>query len=507
MSLNPKWTPMRWRCGPLAAAQPGASGEPGTGASVGASVGSQKTAEQWTDPALLRLLDETPINCLVVDWATGGNADAAQQKALLPLIEAGRRKGVGFVGRVTAKEDLTAISTAGQAAGLEALLLPGPVTTPLALPAIALFSRDNLDWDRVTDTFVLNGNVWPGAAMPGGARQPGAPDTAPAGPTQDPWVDSNGWIAPLARCVVPGKTLWLEVDPPASAKMLPLEKYCLTIADARASGCRWIVDLDEPMRVALATHSPLATAAWNQIAAMDAFFEKHSQWAEYDSVGPLTVVSDFRGDNSAMSFEVLHLLQRQRVPFTVADRTRPLAPRIAGKLAVLWVDDAEPAAEQHRLLMRFVEQGGMVVAPKYWGPKGLASQQYDWLFDYDIYPLGKGKIVAATGGFTDPFQLGRDTHLLVGHKHDVFRLFNPGTTNCVIGAQPAAHKEVVQVLNYNAPQPIDWLTLWINHAASAATLWSTRKSSPLKCLPQSDGTSFDLPPVAVYYAVEIERES
>jgi hypothetical protein len=289
--------------------------------------------------------------------------------------------------------------------------------------------------------------------------------------------------------------------------MLPLERYCLTLADARASGCRWIIDLDEPMRAALAGQKPEAIAAWNQIAAMDAFFDKHSEWAEYHSVGVLTVVSDFRGQNAGMSNEVLHLLQKQRVPFTVADRTRPLGPRIAGKLAVIWVDDTEPSAEQRRLLMDFVAQGGLVVAPKYWGPKGVASRQYDWLFDYDIYPVGKGRIVVANGGFTDPFQLDRDTHLLMGHEHDVCRLFNPGTASCALGSELKAHKEVVQVLNYNAPQPVDYLTLWINHAASAATLWSATNSSPLKCFPQSNGTSFDLPPVAVYYAVEIERQS
>ena len=503
MSFNQKWTPMRWRCGPMATAQPSTSG----GADGKASGGSQKTAEQWTDPALLHLLDGTSINCLVVDWAAGDEADAAQQKALLPLIEAGRRMSISFVGRVTAKEDLYAISSAGHAAGLEALLLPGPVTTTLDLSAIALFPRDNVDWERVTDIFALNGNVWPGAAMPGAAKRTDAPDAAPAGPTQEPWVDSNGWVSPVARCVVPGKTLWLELDAPASAKLAPAERYCLTVADARASGCRWIIDLDEPMRAALAAHSPEATAVWKQIAAMDAFFDNHSQWAEYDSVGVLTVVSDFRGQNAGMSNEVLHMLQRQRVAFTVADRTRPLATRIANKLAVLWVDDTEPSPEQHRLLMEFVEQGGTVIAPKYWGPKGIASRQYDWLFDYDIYSLGKGRIVVASGGFTDPFQLDRDTHLLVGHEHDVCRLFNPGTASCILGSERAAHREVVQVLNYNAPQPVDYLTLWINHTASAATLWSTTKSSPLKCSPQSNGTSFDIPPVAVYYAVEIERQS
>ncbi len=492
---------MRWRCGPIAAAQAGASGAQGGSASGEA----QKTAEQWTDPAMLNLLDGTPINCLVVDWAAGGVTDASQQKALQPLIEAGRRKGISFVGRVTATEGLSAIASAGLAAGLEALLQPSPVPATLALPAIALFPRDNVDWDHVTGVFALNGNAWPGVGAP--AVQQSAPDTAPAGPTNAPWVDSNGWVSLLARGMAPSKTLWLEVDPPASAKMLPAEKYCLTVADARASGCRWIVDLDEPMRAALAAHAPRAAAALKQIAAMDAFFDKHPQWAEFHSVGVLTVVSDFRGDNSTMSNEVLNLLMRQHVPFTVADRTRPLASSIAGKRAVLWVDDTEPAAEQHQALMQFVAQGGMVIASKYWGPKGIAAHQENWLFGYDIYPLGKGRIVVATEGFTDPFQLDRDTHLLVGREHDPFRLFNPGTTSCFIGSEPAAQKEIVQVLNYDAPHKAPFLTLWINHAAAAATLWDVGASTSLRRVPENDGTSFDLPPVSVYYAVEIERQA
>jgi hypothetical protein len=501
MSLNPKWTPMRWRCGPIAAAQPGTSGEQGGSASGG----SQKIAEQWTDPAMLSLLDGTPINCLVVDWAVGGVTDAAQQKALQPLIEAGRRRGISFVGRVTAKEDLPAIASAGHAAGLEALLLPGPIPTTLALPAIALFSRDSVDWDHVTGIFALNGNVWPGVGAP--AVQQSAPDTAPAGPTGAPWVESNGWVSMLAGGMAPGKTLWLEVDTPDTTKMLPPERYCLTVADARASGCRWIIDLDEPMRAQLAAHGTRAAAAWNQIAAMDAFFDKHPEWAEYHSVGVLTVVSDFSGDNSTMTNEVPKLLWRQHVPFTVADRKRPLASSIAGKRAVLWVDDTEPTAEQHGMLMQFVEQGGMVIASKYWGPKGITSHKENWLFGYDIYPVSKGKIVVATDGFSDPFQLDKDTHLLVGREHDPFRLFNPGTTSCFIGSGPAAHKEIVQVLNYDAPHKVPFLTLWINHAASGATLWDVGNSSSLKRAVENDGTSFDLPPVSVYYAVEIERQA
>ncbi len=115
--------------------------------------------------------------------------------------------------------------------------------------------------------------------------------------------------------------------------------------------------------------------------------------------------------------------------------------------------------------------------------------------------------MAATEGFTDPFQLDRDTHILVGHQNDPFRLFNPGLTNCYIGADTAAHKSIVHVLNYSAPYPAEYLSVWIDQSAAAATLWSVGSSKPLKCIAEDGGTRFDLPPVDVYYAVEIERQA
>ena len=505
MSLNPKWTPMRWRCGPLATERPDAAGKP----VFSTDSALQKTADKWTDPAMLDLLEGTSINCLVVDWAIGSKADETQQWLLLPLIAAGRRKGLSFVGRVTVKDNLAAIATAGQAAGLDALSLPDAVSAPLALPVISGYARDSVDWDHVTDTFAVTGNTWPGAVARRFQRQssPFSGHAEPAGPTGDPWVDSNGWLALLARGIAPGKRLWLEIEPKDAAKSLPAEQYCLAVADARAGGCRWIIDLDEPMRAGLAKHAPEAVAAWKQITAMEAFFDQHPQWAEGSSAGVLTVVSDFRGENASMSNEVLNLLQRQHVPFAIADRRLPLGPHIAAQRAVLWVDDAAPTAEQHTLLMQYVTEGGLLIAPAYWGPKDISSHQEDWLFNYDVYPVGKGRIVVANGGFSDPFQLDRDTHILLGHENDPFRLYNPGTTSCFMASDPSARKKVVQVLNYSAPQPASYLTLWVHEPASGATLWSVDRSAPLKCVTEDGGSSFDLPPVAVYYAVEIERQA
>ena len=167
----------------------------------------------------MQLLKGTPINCLVVDWASGTADDESQQRALKPLIAAGRELGLSFVGKVATKESLAAIVAAGRAAGLEApVMIDGPASHSLDLPVISGFPRDSIDWDRDHRYLFRNGNVWPGVVLP---TMKG--DTGVGGPTGEPWMDSNGWFALLARQMAPHKSVWLEIDLPESSRALPVE--------------------------------------------------------------------------------------------------------------------------------------------------------------------------------------------------------------------------------------------------------------------------------------------
>ena len=95
MNLDSKWVPMKWPCGPLEIARRNKS------QSINADL--KETLEAWGQPSALELLKGTPINCLIVDWAYGEPEDSAQQQALKPLLEAGRRLGISFVGKVAAE--------------------------------------------------------------------------------------------------------------------------------------------------------------------------------------------------------------------------------------------------------------------------------------------------------------------------------------------------------------------------------------------------------------------
>jgi hypothetical protein len=205
MNLDPKWVPMKWPCGPLEWARRSKGKSP--------EAGLKETLDAWAQPAALDILKGTPINCLVVEWADGAPEDAAQQEALKPLMEAGRGKGISFVGKVATK-DVAAAAASAKAAGLSAVMLVEPAGQALDLPVILQSSRDKVAWDAATPIFSVSDNEWPGVRMDSMKG-----DTAVAGPTGVPWVNSNAWFSLLAAELAPEKpfgwTLILPRNPPS----------------------------------------------------------------------------------------------------------------------------------------------------------------------------------------------------------------------------------------------------------------------------------------------------
>src|SRR5208337_952729 len=157
MNLDAKWVPMKWPCGPLEIARRSQS------QSINADL--KETLEAWGQPSTLELLKGTPINCLIVDWAFGEPEDSAQQQSLKPLLEAGRRLGISFVGKIAAKEDSGAAVAAARAAGLSAVMLGDASGQSFDLPAILQFPRDKVAWETASTSFSSRENVWPGLGL------------------------------------------------------------------------------------------------------------------------------------------------------------------------------------------------------------------------------------------------------------------------------------------------------------------------------------------------------
>ncbi len=494
MIVDRNWVPMKWPCGPLEIARRKKSGS--TDADL------KDTLEAWVRPSALEWLKGTPINCLIVEWADGRPEDSAQQQALKPLLEAGHKLGISFVGKLALKESAGAAVSAALAAGLSAVICEDASAQPSDLPAIQQFPRDKAEWERASTVFSATENVWPGLNL-----ETMHGDTALAGPTGIPWVNSNAWFSMLARELAPGKTLWLDFDPPAASNLLHPAAYALAVADSYAYGSRWIISLDDKLRAALPKGNSQAQGVWKTLCEAVGFFESHRQWQAFKSQGILAIISDFRGDNAYLGGEVLNLLNRRQVQFRIIERARSL-PALEGLKAILWLDHDTPSADQRAQLLAFVRQGGLVIAAAYWGSPDVTPAEKDPSLQYRLYNVGKGQIAVADDGFQDPYQVAVDTHLLVSRRNDLVRLYNPEATNCrSSGESVSPHKgrRLVQVLNYSS-EPAASVALWVNDGMQSARFWQfgAAEARNLQGRPAAPGTEFDLPPVSVYCALEFE---
>jgi hypothetical protein len=492
MKLDPQWIPMKWPCGPLDWAR--------RSKATDTSAELQQTLAAWAQPVALDLLKGTPVNCLLVNWAEGAAEDSAQQQALKPLLEAGRRRGLNFVGMIAAREGAGAAVESARVAGISAVMLAEPSIQSFGLPVIGQFPRDKLAWESATPIFSSTGNDWPGLkvnTMEG--------DTAIAGATGVPWVDSNAWFSLLANELAPGKTRWLDFAPPIEANLAHPASYALAVADSLAFGSRWIISLGDQLRAALGKGNPQATRVWSVTCETLSFFANHREWEGFKSQGILAVVSSFRGDNAPFTGEVLNLLNRRRVQFQVMERSRALATPTPGLKAILWLDKDFPSANQFAKLLAFVRQGGLLIASDYWGPSEVIPKERDPSLDYKMYNIGQGQIAVSTEGFEDAFQVAVDAHLLVGRRNDIVRLYNPATNICHASFDPVHRKQLVQVLNYSS-EPASFVTLWASTRARSARLWSPEKRDSLSIPgePAAPGTEFALPTFNVNCAIEME---
>jgi hypothetical protein len=497
--MNPdmKWVPMRWPCGPLEIARRSRLSS--------FTADMKNTLEAWEQPSTLELLKGTPVNCLVVEWANGKPEDSAQQQALKPLLEAGRGLGISFVGKVAVKENAGAVVAAARAAGLAAVMMRLVPGQAFDLPAIALLSREKVSAGTASAIFCTSENAWPGVNL-----ETMAGDSALAGATSNPWVNSNAWFSLLAAELAPGTLQWLDFDPPDGSSLAHPANYGLAVADSRAYGSRWIISLDDKLRAALPKGDSQAKAVWEKLCRMLAFFESHAGWEAFQTEAVLGVISDFRGDNAYLSGESLNLLNRRQVQFRVLERAKPIPPPSQGLKALLWLDKDEPSAEQHSQLLEFVRQGGLLIAQAYWGPADVKPTKGDSSLHYDFYNVGSGQFAVAEEGFQAPDQVAVDTHMLLSRRNDLVRLYNPGAANCHSSVDPARRKRLVQVLNYSV-KPAESITLWVNDKAASARLWQPAAQDattlPGVAASPGPGTEFHLPQLATYCALEMEGSS
>lgn len=409
---------------------------------------------EWKDPAQLKLLAASPINCLLCD-ATAS-----------PVAVAARNAGIAI---------------------LDAKSLPA---APLAA----------VKWDAPAAPRVINELVWPRIKMsPGGRR-----DNAQAGPTGAPWIDSNAWVAHLARVRAKGAPLWLSFAPDKDTPAPDSSAYTTAIADSAAAGARWIVSLDPQLRQGLAAGNEGSLRTWQNMLNMLAFFEHNRKWAAWEPWGALGVLSTFAGEHEFLSHEMLNLSARRNLHYRVLDRAAPPPGKLEQLTAILYVDAAAPTAQWKTALTAFARGGGLLIVPH-----ALASQfpgetaVRPLLPSYSIWSFGRGKVAVAIREWDDPYFLAQDAHSLVSRRNDPVQIFNARSLWEHYSESPDGRAGVLQLVGFSG-RPYESVSIRAARPWRSASLHIPRGEGPTSLTPVTvDGkVEYHLPAFSYFAALE-----
>jgi len=506
MALNAESVPMRWPAGPLdIACREKAKGFTAETADV---------LRKWLDPDSLAIVQSSPVNCLVVSWAAGLPADADQPAALKPLIEKGRQAGFGFVGVIEGQADRPAAVAAAKAAGLAAVAMDGDAPAGAAIPVIPWNKAAKLKPAANSPVLGISDGVWPGIPQPSGQG---------GGPTNLPWVDSNGAPLLIARVLAPDKAVWIGFDPPTPQTTPPPQQtpprppqqpgnsadaYVLAVADSASYGAKWVISLDDQLRADLIARKPAAMDTWKKVIHTMVFFDQRKQARTYRPDGPLAILSDFAGPNYDAGEEAINLFPRIRQPFRVIARPQAAGANFAGLLAIYYVDRDAPDAALRQKLIAFAQGGGTLFVPSNWSnPEGTPVPAEPYLL-FKVRSLAKGRLAVCKEDQPDPYDVVADIQNIISHRNDVLRLYNAPSMNFLYETSAQGKQGVIHLLNYSRRPGSDGPLFYVKEPHKSARLVSPEIASPtdLAFAPQeAGGAELFLPKLTVYGAVELEK--
>jgi hypothetical protein len=445
---------------------------------------ARQTIEKWHNPAALDILAGSPINCLVVNWAAGLPEDAAQQKSILPLLEAARRRKLDVVGWTEGTIDPNAAIAAAKAAGLTAIALKDHKGRS-DLPVIVSGERATAALHTAAPVLAVTGNVWPGILPSAAQNDPNA------GPTGLPWLDSNAWYIQLVRAHSQAP-LWMLFDPPGKGAVVLPQRYVTSICDAQMGGARWVVSLDDSLCAGLLSGNAAAKTTWQSIGQTLAFFESHKDWNSYRPLGVTGVISDFAGENFDLAGEILNLCARRDLLLRVIWKSQAMAQPFAGLKALVYMDSAPPAPELRSKIMTFVEQGGLLMTSPVWGAAQGTPIDPDFGCMFDVRGVGKGRLAIAKSDI-DPYQVAVDGQFLVSFRNDLVKYYNTGSTGCTqFTLSPDGEKSVLQGLAYADRRAGGPRTVWVSKKYRNAKYWVIgSEAAPIQAEPAEEYPGFE----------------
>jgi hypothetical protein len=410
----------------------------------------------WSDPASLKMLAGSPINCLLFDRVSGAEAVAAEARS----------------------------------AGLTVLEWSALGAAPLA----------EVRWDSPAPQTVITGLVWPRIKLSSTGRR----NDVDAGPTGAPWIDSNSWVARLAAVRAPHRPTWLGFELAKDDSAPGGSAYQIAIADSAATGARWMVSLDEGLRLGLPAGNTDALKTWRGIVAALTFFEKHRDWAAWEPWGSIGMLSTFAGKNEFLGQEVLNLAARRNLLYRVLDRSRPGSQKLEGLRGVLYVDSDPPSAALKAQLDAFARDGGLLIVPRALAAQFAGGKSASCPVDgYDLRSVGRGKVATATREWDDPYFLAADVHNLVSRRNDPVRLFNARSLWEHYSVAADGRRALLQLVGFTS-RPNESVSMALMRPWRSVAMYQTGSETPamLEAVTVEGRMEIHLPAFPYYAAVE-----
>ena len=389
------------------------------------------------------------------------------------------------------------------------LLFPQALPETIAAPARARFrvverpgwrKHAEIDWPRAADPVLIGDGVWPALGEAGGG------DTAEAGPTGLPWLEANGWIIRMARDLAPGAEVWIRSDLPEDADRADASLFAFAHCEARAHGAARPLSLPVRIAAGLAAGNAHAASWWRALCSMESWWRERAAWQAWPTASRLWVVSDFAGPNQYPAAEFLNLAARRNLAWRAALPHHLEGARLQDAAAVVYVDQAPLEGPLLERLEGFVRQGGLLVcleaASRAWrglAPAGSAHPRFQMM------RFGKGRVALSRADWEDPYLMAQDVHLLMSRRHDVVRLFNPGSILCWPVTSPDRRRLLVHLLNYSrrgAAHDVVLQTWAPVKAALVERPGSVRRAAGIRR--EAGGWEIDIEPFDTYCAIEME---
>jgi hypothetical protein len=430
----------------------------------------------WSDAQSLELLNDSPVNCLLL-------------KSWTPeLVAAARKKDLVVLALIAPGGDTVATARQALSASLNGIVLEGDFSESVAAsvhqaagsaPVVELTARNRMALGSPAPILGTYQGVWPGISEEHA-------NAHTAGPTGSTWIDTNTGFLRAARAWG-DNALWIANQPPPHT-VITTTRYMQVVCDAAMSGARWVVALDADLAGRLGKRDADSMASWRRISTVLRYFEKHPEWRSMHEFGKLALVQD-PAKGGLVSGGILDMIAVKHTPVVPVPRQRLAAGSLEGATMAVNVDADALTPEQKDILTRFTRSGGALLT----GPP-------NWK---DSTPPGE-RITLDPKELDRINDIWRDVNSLIGRRNLGVRLFNVSSMLSNTVASAGGKTEIVHLVNYSDYAVENVAVYFLGNYQHATLLTPDGGEKALKIYQADDGSAVDIDEVGICATIKLE---